>query len=307
MKKLAGVLPPIPTPFDHFGRLALDKLRENFRSWLETGLHGFVVLGSNGEYVMLSDEEKFAVWETARAMIPSDRLFIAGAGAESTQAALHLIKRAAELGADYALVVTPNYYKNQMNRAAQVAHYRALADSSPLPILIYNVPANTGIDLDAATILEIAMHPNVAGMKDSGGNLAKMGEILANAKPDFAAFVGTGSLLYPAMAIGARGCVPALGNVAPHAMVQIYDDFLAGRHAQARDAQVRLVELNRYLTALWGVPALKAALDLLGYYGGPCRMPLLPLDAKQHEELKRVMEQANLVTHQAAGQGKSAL
>lgn len=294
MKKLEGVLPPIPTPFDHFGRLALDKLRANLKQWLATGLHGFVVLGSNGEYVMLSDAEKFAVWETAREIIPRDRWFIAGAGAESTQGALALTKRAAEIGADYALVVTPNYYKNLMNRAALVAHYRSLADSSPLPILIYNVPANTGIDLDAATILEIAQHPNIAGMKDSSGNLAKMGEVLANVRSDFAMFVGTGSLLYSALAIGARGCVPALGNIAPRELVQIFDDFHAGRHADARDAQLKLIELNRVITAQWSVPALKASLDLLGYYGGPCRMPLQPLDAKQHDELKRVMEKAGL-------------
>ncbi len=295
MKKLEGVIPPIPTPFDHFGRLALDKLRANMKLWLHTGLHGFVVLGSNGEYVMLSDEEKFAVWETAREVIPRDRWFIAGAGSESTQGVLALIKRAAEIGADYALVVTPHYYKNQMNRTAQVTHYRALADSSPLPVLIYNVPANTGIDLDAATILEIAQHPNIAGMKDSSGNLAKMSEVLAGAKPDWAMFVGTGSLLYPALAIGARGSVPALGNLAPRELVKIFQDYRAGHLAEARDAQLKLVELNRYITAYWGVPALKAALDMLGYYGGSSRMPLLPLDAKQHEELKRVMERAGLV------------
>lgn len=295
MKRLEGILPPIPTPFDATGAVAHDRLRENLGRWLETGLHGFVVLGSNGEYVALSDAEKYAVWETARQLIPPGKLFVAGCGADSTVGALNLVRRAAEIGADCALVVTPHYYKGQMTGAAMLAHYRALADAAPIPVLLYNVPANTGVDLEAATILALSEHPNIAGMKDSGGNLVKMAEVLANVRSDFAMFAGSGSFAFSALLLGARGVIPALGNVAPRQMLQLYGDVLAGRLENARQMQFRLMEMNRLVTARFGVPGLKAALEMLGFYGGPCRLPLLPLDTKQQAELRSAMERIQLV------------
>ncbi len=294
MIKLEGILPPIPTPFDTDGNILHDKLRSNLTRWMASGLHGVVVMGSNGEYVMLSEADKCAVWETAREMVPRDRLMIAGTGAESTAAAIHLTRRAAELGADAALVVTPHYYRGQMTGPTLVRHFKAIADASPVPVLLYNVPANTGVDMEAATIIELAQHPNIAGVKDSGGNLAKMGEVLRYVPESFAFFAGSGSFILAALMIGAKGGVPALANVAPRQCVQLFDSFRSGDYDTARKLQLDLIRLNAAVTSRWSVPGLKAALDQVGYYGGPPRPPLLPLGESERAALKKIIQEAGV-------------
>jgi len=295
MKSIHGVLPPIPTAFDPDGKLDATAQRANLARWLETGLHGFVVLGSNGEYALLNTEEKMRALELAREMIPRDRLLIAGTGADSTRQAIALTKRAAEIGADAALIVTPHYYRSQMNAATWTLHYRALADASPIPILIYNVPALTTVEIDADTVIALAQHPNIKGMKDSSANVAKMGEIIRFAPPDFAVLVGSGAAIVPALSIGAKGVVPALGNIAPRECVAIYDAFCAGDFHAARNLQLRMIRPNAAVTSKWGVPGLKAALDELGYYGGPPRAPLLPLGETERVKLREILREAELL------------
>lgn len=294
-KPLRGIMPPIPTPFDADGNILFDKLRQNIEKWVAAGLHGFIVLGSNGEYVMLSKEEKLSVWEAARDAIPADRLFIAGTGADSTREAIDLTRRAASLGADAALVVTPHYYRPQMTTAAWVRHYRAVADASPIPVLIYNVPPYSSVDIDAAAVLQLVEHPNIIGMKDSSGNFAKMGEIIRYAPPTFAMLAGTGAALYVALCLGARGGVPALGNIAPRQCVALYDLFTRGDCEGARALQLGLIRPNAAVTTRWGVPGLKAALDELGYYGGPPREPLIPLDDSEREKLRAILKEGGLL------------
>lgn len=293
--QIKGIFPPIPTPFDNEGNILHDQLRANLARWLATGLHGFVVLGTNWEYVLFNEAEKYAVWESARQAIPRERLFIAGTGAESTRAAVALTRRAAELGADAALVVTPHYYRGQMNLAALTRHYNAIADASPIPLLVYNVPANTNLDLDAATIIELAQHENIVGVKDSSGNLAKMGDVIRAAPARFSLLAGSGSYLYPALMIGAKGGVPALANVAPRECVELFDLASRGEHDAARELQLRLIRLNAAVTARLGVPGLKAALDEIGYYGGPPRAPLLALDEANRAALRGILHDAGLV------------
>ncbi len=293
--KLEGIFPPIPTPFDAEGKILHDRLRENLTRWFTTGLHGAVVLGSNGEYVMLNETEKCAVWETARQVIPRDRWFIAGTGAESTATAIGLARRAAELGADAALVVTPHYYRGQMNTKTLVRHFTAIADASPIPVILYNVPANTNVDMDAATIIELAQHPNIAGIKDSSGNLAKMGEVIHATPAHFAFFAGSGSFLFPALSIGARGGVPALANVAPRECVELFEAAKRGDFEKARELQLRLVRLNGAVTNRWSVPGLKAALDEIGYYGGPPRPPLLPLGAADRAAMREILQETGII------------
>ncbi|MBI4675198.1 MAG: dihydrodipicolinate synthase family protein [Chloroflexi bacterium] len=294
-KEIRGVLPPIPTPFDADGNVAETHLRANLARWVAAGLHGFVVLGSNGEYTLLSKEEKLRVLAIAREMIPPDRWLIAGTGADSTREAIDLTQRAAERGADAALVVTPHYYRAQMNATTWTHHYRALADASPIPIMIYNVPAFTTLDVDAAMVIELSRHENIVGIKDSSANFGKMGEIIRFAPPEFAVLVGTGAAIFPALSIGAKGVVPALGNIAPRECVAIYDAFHAGALTAARQLQLRLIRPNRAVTATWGVPGLKAALDELGYYGGPPRSPLLPLDESDRSKLREILREAELL------------
>ncbi len=294
MKKIEGVFPPIPTPFDADGKILHDKLKANLARWNETGLHGYVVLGSNGEYVMLNESERAAVWETARGAIPPNKLFFAGTGAESTKTAIALTKRAAELGADAAMVVTPHYYKSQLNTPTLVNHYRVIADASPIPIILYNFPPSTGIDLDAPTVLQLSQHPNIVGIKDSSGNITKFAEIVRGARSDFALLAGSGAYFYPSLCVGAKGCVPALGNIAPRECVALFDAFRAGRHEEARAIQLRVVALNAAITSKWSVPGLKAALDELNFYGGPPRLPLRVLGEEERRALKELMKEAGV-------------
>lgn len=293
---LGGITPPIPTPFDKNGEILHGELRANLQRWFAAGLHGVVVLGSNGEYVLLSEAEKFAVWETARDAIPHDRLFIAGTGSESTAAAVRLARRAAEIGADAVLVVTPHYYRGQMSPAVLTRHFRTIADASTVPVIIYNVPANTNVDMDAATIIELAVHENIAGIKDSSGNLAKMGQVIHSTRPGFSFLAGSGSFLFPALSIGAKGGVPALANVAARECVLLYDAFRKGDHEIAREVQLRLIRLNDAVTSRWSVSGLKAALDEIGMYGGPPRLPLLPLGEPDRAKLREILIEAGVLS-----------
>jgi 4-hydroxy-2-oxoglutarate aldolase len=303
MKKpeIRGVIPPIPTPFDGDGRILHEQLRANLGRWFAAGLHGVVVLGSNGEFVLLDEAEKFALWETARDAIPPDRVFIAGAGAESTAATIALTRRSAQLGADGAMIVTPHYYRGQMNPASLIHHYRAIADASPIPIIIYNVPANTNVDMDAATIIELARHENIVGVKDSSGNFAKMGQVIRAARSGFALLAGSGSFLFPALMIGAKGGVPAVANVAPRECVEIYESFRRGDYETARELQLKLLPVNEAVTSRWSVPGLKAALDETDYYGGPPRLPLLSLGEADRAKLREVLLAAGVLAKEAAG------
>lgn len=295
--KLAGVFPPVPTPFDSDGEILPNKLKANIALWNQTGLHGYVILGSNGEAVMLTEYEKVALWQAAREAIPRDKLFLVGAGMESTRASIALAKRAAEFGADAAMFITPSYYKAEMKPAALIQHYRAIADASPIPTIIYNMPAATGIDIDADTVIQLAEHPNIIGIKDSSGNVAKFANIVRAVRPDFSVLAGSGGYMYPALCVGAQGAVAALANVAPRECVALYEAFRAGRHDEARALQLRLVQLNAAVTTRWNVPGLKAALEELhqGFYGGPPRLPLRPLGEMERAALRQIMRDANVI------------
>jgi 4-hydroxy-2-oxoglutarate aldolase len=295
--KLEGVFPPIPTPFDADGNLRLDKLKSNIALWNKTGLNGYVVLGSNGEAVNLSESEKAELWQAAREAIPRDKLFLVGAGMESTRASIALAKRAAESGADAAMFVTPSYYKAELKPAALVNHYRLIADASPIPTILYNMPVATGIDLDANTVIQLAQHPNIIGIKDSSGNVAKFADIIRAVRPDFTVIAGSGGYFYPALCIGAKGTVAALANVAPRECVALYDAFRAGRHDEARALQLKLVQLNAAVTTRWNIPGLKAALDELGsgYYGGAPRLPLRPLGDEDRVALRKIMQETGVL------------
>jgi len=208
-----------------------------------------------------------------------------------------LAKRAAEIGVDAAMFVTPSYYKAEMKPATLVNHYRVIADASPLPVIIYNMPVATGIDIDANTVIQLAQHPNIIGIKDSGGNVAKYADMVRAVRPDFAVLAGSGGYLYPALCVGAQGAVAALANVAPRECVAMYDAFHAGRHDEVRALQLRFMQLNAAVTSRWNVPGLKAALEELnqGYYGGAPRLPLRPLGDEDRAALRKVMQEAKVI------------
>ncbi len=289
MIEIAGIYPPIPTSFDSSGELFPEKMQENLTQLCRFDLAGFLVLGSNGEMVMLSEKEKVRVYETARQAIPSGKVMLAGTGGQSTRETIELAVSAAASGADAVVVLNPFYYKGLMTTSALVGHYHAVAGQSPVPVIIYNMPANTGIDMTAETILAISEHPNIIGLKDSGGNVAKMGEIIAGARSGFQVLAGSAGFLLPALMLGAVGGILALANIAPAQCLDIYHNYLNGDYDSARKQQLAMIPLNNFVTREQGVPALKAAMDQLGLYGGPCRSPVLPLDAKNRELLVRVM------------------
>jgi 4-hydroxy-2-oxoglutarate aldolase len=292
---LAGVYAPIPTPFDTDGAVAHDELAANITRWSQTSLAGLVVLGSNGEFTYLSDEEKIEVLRTARQAIPKDKLFIAGTGCESTRCTLELTEQAAAIGADAAIVITPSYYTPKMDAQAMRRHFVELAEHSPLPIILYNMPAFTGIDLSAETVVELAQHPNIVGIKDSSGNVVKLGYIIRSAPPTFNVLAGSASFLYPALILGAVGVVAALGNIAPEHCHRICRYAQEGRHEEARLLQLKMIPPNTAVTARFGVPGLKQALDWLGYYGGPVRSPLGPLDGAQQASLRATLVEAGIL------------
>lgn len=292
---LKGCFPPIPTPFDEQGRVDHDHLASNLERWQKTPLRGFAVLGSNGEAVMLREAEKLEVWQTAREAIDHDHIFMAGTGCESTAETVELTEKAAGIGADVALIVTPHYYKGRMDRRALVTYYTRIADRSPIPVVLYNVPASTGLDMGADVVIELSAHPNIVGLKESSGSVVKIGQVVAGAAEGFQVLAGSGSFLLPTLSVGGVGGVMALASVAPHELNEIVTSFNSGDLKKAKDIQVRLIAPNAAVTSQFGVAGLKAAVDLIGMYGGQPRPPLLPLEPSQQEELKRILAKAGLL------------
>jgi 4-hydroxy-2-oxoglutarate aldolase len=286
---LAGVFPPIPTPFDGKGNIDHEALAENLERWNEYDLAGYVVMGSNGEAVLCSEEEKASVWETARKVIPPGKLLIAGTGAESTSETITLTRRAAEAGADVALVVTPHYFGGLMTSEALVRHYEVLAHASPIPVMVYNVPKFTGVDMDAGAIARAGQHPNIIGLKETGGNIVKMADIVRLAEPGFQMIAGSAAFLFAGLAVGAVGGILALANIAPAQSIEIYRLFQAGRWGEAAELQRQMLPVNAAVTARFGIAGLKAALEMLGYHGGPVRMPLLELGEEDRRILRDVL------------------
>lgn len=292
---MAGLFPPIPTPFDNAGELNLKALADNLAKWNRYPLAGYVVLGTNGEFPFLSDREKLTYFEAARKGIPGDKLFMAGTGCESTHSTIALTKEAAKLGADVALLITPSYFKSKMDAAALTHYYYTVADASPIPLSVYNMPANTNVDMPADLIIKLSQHPNITAVKESGGNLPKIGEIIRYARPGFQVLAGSAGFLYPAYCLGAIGGVLALANIAPQLCCDLERLFQEGKHAEARELQLRLIVPNNAVTSRFGVPGLKAAMDLLGYYGGPPRSPLLPVSEAQREIIRGILVEAGIL------------
>ncbi len=292
---LSGVMPPIPTPFGDDGVVNHRALIENLERWNRYDLAGYVVLGSNGEGVLLTAEEKVGVWRTARSAIPRDKLLIAGTGCESTRETIALTRQAAEAEADAALVVTPHYYTARMTADSLVRHYHAVAEASPIPILVYNVPKFTGVNMDAAAVARAAQHPNVVGVKDTSGSVAQLADTVRLAGPGFQVLAGSASFLLAGLVVGAVGGILALANIAPVQALNIYRLFQSGAWDRAAELQRRMIPVNDAVTARFGIAGLKAALELLGYYGGPVRGPLLELTDGERQMLREILVEGGIV------------
>ncbi|HSB89523.1 MAG TPA: dihydrodipicolinate synthase family protein [Anaerolineales bacterium] len=292
---LSGIFPPIPTPFESDGRLALGRLAENVKRWNGQPLRGYVAGGSNGEFPLLTLDERVEVVRAVRQASAPGRMVLAGSGMESTQATVELTRRMADAGAEAVLVVTPSYYRSRMSAGALTNHYAAVADASPIPVVLYNVPANTGVDLPLEAAVELSRHPNIAGMKESGGDVTKIARILAAGDPKFQVLAGSAGFFLGALAVGAVGCIAALANVAAAPLDHLQSAFRSGEAETARTIQQRLAEANVAVTSMFGIPGLKSAMDAIGFYGGPVRSPLQPLTKDEHDRLMAILRRAGLL------------
>lgn len=283
--KLQGIFPPVTTPFDHNGNIYAAKVQHNIEKWNRTTLSGYAVCGSTGESVMLSAGEKVELWEMVARYAASEKLLIAGTGVESVRETVCLTNRAAELGYKAALVKTPHYYKNLLNRAdAQMLYYRSVADQARIPIIIYNFPQATALDIPADAVVQLSEHPNLIGIKESSGNMEKVMYMIREARPGFQVLVGNAPTLWPALLMGASGAILAFANAAPYATIAIWEAYRTREEEAARDWQNRIARAAVLVTSKYGIPGLKHAMDLNGYYGGPPRLPLsVPTPEARHE------------------------
>jgi 4-hydroxy-2-oxoglutarate aldolase len=289
--KLAGILPPLVTPFRADGGVDLAAFEANLESYSSVQLGGYLVLGSNGEAAALEEEEKLSLVRSARRLAGS-RLLLAGTGLESTRSTIAFTRRAADAGADAALVLTPSYYKAQMSHEALRRHFESVADASPIPVLLYSVPAFTALPFPPSLAASVAGHPNIAGMKESGGDIGLLGRILSSVPASFAVACGSAPVVYPALCLGAVAGILALACCAPGPCVDLYRAFVAGDHARARRLQAALTPLAVAVTATFGVAGLKAAMDAAGLRGGEVRAPLLTVSPAAREELKAMLGHA---------------
>lgn len=287
---LAGIYPPIATPFGADGEIDFDALRFNAARYMTTRLRGLVVLGSNGEAALVDDEEAERVVGEVRAVVPRDRLVIAGTGRDATRATVNACRRAARVGADLALVRVPTAFKAQLTGDALVGHYRAVADASPIPVLLYDYPQFFGLTLPVPAIAALAEHPNVVGMKESSGDIAQIADQVSATPNRFEVVVGQAPTLYASLCVGAVGGVVAVACVVPEVCVTLFEHFRHGRHSEALGLQRRLTPLARAVTATHGVPGLKAAMTLAGYRGGLPRAPLAPCPEGVVAELRRLID-----------------
>jgi len=291
VKSLHSILLPITTPFrsdvvDHAA------LRSNLDRWATTGVGGFVVLGSTGERVHLDEREYLEVIETARRVVPSSLAFIVGAGQQSVAGTIREIRKAAELGVDAVLVITPHYYRAAITQDTLVAYYTAVADASPVPLLLYSMPALTGIKIEPQTIAHLSEHPNIKGVKDSSNDIAGFAETVKLCPADFAVMTGNGTVFLDALRAGAAGAILAVGCVVPEMCVEIFNAFSGGGEERASSLQAKLTPLATAVTTRYGIGGLKAALDLAGYQGGDVRAPLRAPDQPARDEIAALLKTA---------------
>ena len=287
--ELQGMIPALTTPFDAQGALALGRLRENIAAYNRTGLSGYLAVGSTGESVLLDRAEFEKVLAAVLVAAAPGRVLIAGAGVDSTAETISRTEVAASLGYDFALVCTPYFFKPMMRTEVLVEHYRRVADASRIPILLYSVPQFTGIAIEADLAARLAEHPNIAGMKDSSGNVDRVGAILASVPETFRLMTGSATTVYPSMQLGAKGAILALADFLPELCVALYNAVAAHDSGRALELQRRILPASNRIVGTMGISGVKYAMDPRGYYGGPARRPLLPLGEAQKREVESLM------------------
>jgi len=289
--KLQGIFPALTTPFDHAGNLYEIKVRHNIEKYNLTSVGGYVVCGSTGESVFLTSDEKLRVCKWVAESNTQGKVLIAGTGAESVRETVELSNRAADLGYAAALVRTPHYYKSVMNRPeSQEIFFRAVADQSRIPVLIYNFPQLTGVDIRIESVAALSHHPNIIGMKDSSGNIEQVARIVREAKPGFQLLVGSATTLAASLAAGATGGILAMADAVPYATIAIWEAYRTRETAAVEDWQQRIACAAQVISSKHGIPGLKYAMDLNGYYGGPPRLPFVAPGPDARREIEKAFE-----------------
>ncbi len=291
---IRGIFAPIPTPFKN-DEIDYDAMKSNLEKWNMTPLAGVVVLGSNGEFAYLSHKEKVELVKFVRENLDDNKMVIAGTGCESTRETIELSNEAAKIGCDAALILTPHYYKGAMTDKALYKYFIEVADNVNIPIMLYNMPRNAGLNMSSELVIELSKHKNIAGIKDSSGNIVQIAEICANTDEDFSVFAGSGSFLYPALALGAVGGTLAVANIMPEQCVKVYKSVMNKDYETARNIQYKLLKPNKAVTAQYGIAGLKEALNLLGYNGGCTRKPMLNATEEVKDKIKKILTEAELI------------
>ncbi len=287
-KNFSGVFVPLVTPF-RGGEVALDHLRYNLRKLAATELTGYLALGSNGESRRLSDDEQFRILDVI-AEEKGGKTVMVGTGRESTKHTIEITRTVAAMGFQYASVRTPCYFAAQMNDAAIIGYYTAVADASPIPILLYNAPGYTGgVQITPKAAQKLAEHPNIIGMKDSSPIGPDKYLVVLDRGADFIILAGTATILYPSLLLGAVGGIVTLANALPKACCELYNLFIARQYDQAVDLHSRLARLNTATSGVHGVPGIKAAMDITGYQGGEPRLPLTSLNEMERNTIRRLI------------------
>lgn len=294
MPDLKGIFPPIVTPFEK-QQVSFTHLAENIKKWNNYDLSGYVILGSNGENVMLTTPECLEVVETAVKYVPDEKRIIIGAGNESTYKTINFIKQVHQLGGDAVLVVTPYYYKAQLTPPVLERYFLEIAENSPLPVIIYHVPKFTGIDMPVDLIARLSEHQQIIGMKDSSGNLTYFQSLIALNLKEFQLLTGNANTLMTSLVMGAVGAILALANIAPQICIDIYRYIDMGDLKAARELQLKIIRLNQLTTASYGIGGLKFALDKLGYFGGEPRHPLNIPDENGKAEIMKELGELSLL------------
>jgi 4-hydroxy-2-oxoglutarate aldolase len=284
--KLQGMYASAATPFDHTGALYRAKVQHNFEKWSRTSLAGFVVGSPTGEGPLLEPEDKLELLRLAVFAAAEGRTLILDVSSEGVHPAANLAQVAAQAGAHAVVSLVPHAYRNLMyGSEAQTLYFRALADRSPVPVIVHNAPMTTGVDLSAETIAALSEHPNIAGAIESGTPAGRVKQIRALTPKTFGILVGTECHLLEGLAAGANGAALAFASAAPYATIAVWEAFRTREEEAALDWQERISHPSILVTDLYGVPGLKHAMDLNGYYGGPPRLPFSPISAAAREEI----------------------
>lgn len=293
--KLEGIIPPVVTPFKNNNEIDFDAYEKNLNKWLANGVNGVLAFGSNGESVHLTKEEKLKLVEKSSEIMPDDKLLIVGSGGLTPCETIKLTNKSAKKGADVALIITPYFYSSNMTEKVLVEYYSEIAEKSDIPIMLYNVPKYTGTKIPLSVVAQLSKKENIIGMKDSSGDITYLAQVMKITDDKFTPLVGTANALYPALTLGVKGGILALANIAPAECVKVLDLYNEDNLSEACKLYTKLIPSNKAVTAEFGIPGLKAAMDKLGYYGGKPRKPLLPLEDEEKEDLFNILREADLL------------